>query len=1086
MSDRSSCAGVWGGLLAALLLGGGTVSAAIPEAARRDARYALGYLVATHYAGVRSDGTGDSTAGLQQAIDDAYANDLVAFLTLGTYVISDTLRLFQWRPLNSDGSQASNPYRQKAFQVGGEHGPGGTRPLLRLAPTSATAAQFADPARPRPLVLLRHFESAAYPNAARTVPSDVMAAPTGWNIDTASLFNCRLRNLEFDCGGQPGAIGVVWPGAQGGCVERVRVDARGAHAGFYGLPGRNWGGIDLEVIGGEYGIRHGYGAAQAGGREVCAGVTLVGVRLIGQTRRAIDYVDFVPLVMIGFTIEKDFAAPGMTPLAPISVVESIYTANNTLVLLDGSITLRNAPPGQSAIANPGNGNNAGKTLYLRNVHLTGTTRLVESTAGAGLTATDAARWHRIDEYSYCDPRGRTEDFPAGTMHRSFATRSFVDGAARTTTEPVARLTMDTGVPPVDLVTRHLPAEGFAYFEGTSSPPAAVVTDAPFGAVAGSDVDVATADRNTLAIQAAIDFAATDPRTAGRVFLPRGVFRITGPVTLRAPTKFFGAGKTNVCVLAAHASWQPSASPGVLVRTVDDPAATCYLGSLDLQVPDRNLYEHPFTYFHWRAGVRSMTFDLRADCRLWINRPRFDAARTAPYICTRFDGAAGGRHYFFGHYEQQFTSSTILVNGGGYRSVVIDRTSQPLWFYGFNNEGGKTDRRTTDVEINGATGVVMLGHKREGGAPMLTLRDCRDVALLGGGAMRENPTERTGSATAAYVELAGVCSRILVANILVQQVIEGAGGFTLRDSAPGGVAVPFPLGVGLFKRGEFDWGAVALSRTEGGTIVAPVPAGRLANVAARVQLRAGDGPAVVGVVLSGQGTRTVLVRAVGPGLATLGVNGGVPDPAVRLYRGQTVLLENEDWDAPGATASVGAFAAAGAFALPAASRDAALVATLAPGDYSVHASARPGTGGTLILEVYDLRGDDTAQVTNLSLLGRLRPDAENPIVGFVISGAAGRRVLLRAVGPSLTAFGVGDAVRDPMLQVFAGNQAVEGNDNWGEGGDVGGLVRAMAAAGAFPLGTGSLDAVVSSSLVPGAYTVHLNGGSGTVLAEIYAP
>ena len=284
--------------------------------------------------------------------------------------------------------------------------------------------------------------------------------------------------------------------------------------------------------------------------------------------------------------------------------------------------------------------------------------------------------------------------------------------------------------------------------------------------------------------------------------------------------------------------------------------------------------------------------------------------------------------------------------------MIDRTSRPLWFYGFNNEGGKTDRRTTDVEITGAAGVVMLGHKREGGAPMLSLR-------------------------------------------------------------------------------------------------------------------AGDDPAVIGVVLSGQGTRTVLVRAVGPCLAALGVAGGVPDPAVRLYRGQTAVLENEDWDAPGATASAGVFAAAGAFALPAASRDAALVATLAPGDYSVHASARPGTGGTLVLEVFDLRGDDTAQVTNLSLLGRLRADAENPIVGFVVSGAAGPAVLLRAVGPSLSAFGVGDAVRDPMMQVFAGSQAVDGNDNWGASGDAGGLVRAMAAAGAFPLAAGSLDAVVSSTLAPGA-------------------
>lgn len=104
-----------------LLLGGagcwlaGSLPAAIPDSARADPRFALGYLVVTHYAGVRNDGTGDSTAGLQQAVDDAYANDLVAFFPLGTYLISDTLRLFQWRPLNADGSQAANPYKQKSF-----------------------------------------------------------------------------------------------------------------------------------------------------------------------------------------------------------------------------------------------------------------------------------------------------------------------------------------------------------------------------------------------------------------------------------------------------------------------------------------------------------------------------------------------------------------------------------------------------------------------------------------------------------------------------------------------------------------------------------------------------------------------------------------------------------------------------------------------------------------------------------------------------------------------------------------------------------------------------------------------------------
>ncbi|MBI5692613.1 MAG: hypothetical protein HZC55_21240 [Verrucomicrobia bacterium] len=1084
---RSSVARRWWPVLAAVAgLFASVLSAAIPDAARADPRFRLGYLVVTHYPGVRSDGTGDATAGLQQAIDDAYAANLVCFLPLGTYVISDTLKCVQWHPLRADGvSLEPNPLKTAAYQFVGEHGSGGARPLIRLVPTAATAARFADSARPRPMLLLRLYESTRYPNPARTEPVDVMATIDGWLNDTSYLFDCRLSNVDFDCGGQAGAIGVVWPAAQGAYVESVRVDARGAHAGFYGLPGRNSGAINLEVVGGEYGIRHGYGAAQAPNREVCAGVTIVGARLIGQTRRAIDYLDFVPLVLIGFAIEKDFGATGATTQPPISVVESTNTSNNTLVLLDGSITLRNAVVGQVAIANPGNTTTAGKTLYLRNLYVTGTTRLVQATGGNGVSTADPARWHRIDEYAYADPRGSTGAFPAGTSFRSFATRSVLDGAVRSAVEPVARLSVDVGPPPTDLISRHLPSGGFPAYEGAASPPAAVVTEAPYGAVAGDNVDAATAARNTAALQAAIDAAAADPRLAGRVFLPKGVFLINNSLTLRANTRFFGAGKTNLSVLGAHASWLPSTTPGVLLQTVDDPRATTYVGNLDLQVPDRNLYEYPFTYLHWRAGAASMTFDLRAVCGLWLTRPRFDPVRTAPFVCCRFDGAGGGRHYFFGNFEQQFTSSATPVNGAGYRSIVIDRTSQPLWFYGFNNEGGKTDRRATDVELLGARHVVMLGLKREGGAPMLTLRDCRDVALLGGGAMREPPAERTGDPAAAYVEITGICSRITVAGLLVQQVGEGAGGYTVRETASDGAALAFPLGAALFQRGSFDWdaevpGRVPPANTGGGD------GGRLVNVAARVRVRAEEGPTIVGFVVAGTGQRTVLVRAVGPGLAALGVGDGVPDPAVRLYRGQTSVADNEDWGGAGGTASAAIFAAAGAFGLPAGSRDAALVATLGAGDYSAHATVRPGTGGSLVIEVFDLQGDASARLTNLSLLGRSGGAVDFPIVGFVLAGTGGRTVLARAVGPSLAAFGVADAVADPALRLFLGGRSLDGNDTWGMGAEVPDLVTATAAAGAFALPVGSRDAALAGALAPGAYTVHLLGGSGRVLAEIYAP
>jgi hypothetical protein len=116
----------------------------------------------------------------------------------------------------------------------------------------------------------------------------------------------------------------------------------------------------------------------------------------------------------------------------------------------------------------------------------------------------------------------------------------------------------------------------------------------------------------------------------------------------------------------------------------------------------------------------------------------------------------------------------------------------------------------------------------------------------------------------------------------------------------------------------------------------------------VPLLAEEGPAIVGFVVSGAGTRTVLVRAIGPGLAALGVSGGVPDPAVRLFRGQTVVAENEDWSTPDGSATAAVFAATGAFALPAGSRDASLVAPLAPGAYTVHVF---GGIGRVLAEIY---------------------------------------------------------------------------------------------------------------------------------------
>jgi hypothetical protein len=127
--------------------------------------------------------------------------------------------------------------------------------------------------------------------------------------------------------------------------------------------------------------------------------------------------------------------------------------------------------------------------------------------------------------------------------------------------------------------------------------------------------------------------------------------------------------------------------------------------------------------------------------------------------------------------------------------------------------------------------------------------------------------------------------------------------------------------------------------------------RLVNVSVLKQL---GSSLTVGFVIAGAAPRTVLIRAVGPTLATspFNLSGVVADPQLSLYAGTARMGENNDWS--GTPALAAAFAQVGAFALPAGSRDAALLATLAPGSYSVQVSGVGGTAGIALVEVYEMR------------------------------------------------------------------------------------------------------------------------------------
>ncbi len=112
--------------------------------------------------------------------------------------------------------------------------------------------------------------------------------------------------------------------------------------------------------------------------------------------------------------------------------------------------------------------------------------------------------------------------------------------------------------------------------------------------------------------------------------------------------------------------------------------------------------------------------------------------------------------------------------------------------------------------------------------------------------------------------------------------------------------------------------------------------------------------ITGFVLSSPAPKRVLFRAIGPGLAAFGVGSTLPNPRVILYRGPTIVHENDDREASPDPFEVAAVTAAlGAFPLARGSKDAAILATLAPGSYTALVTDVGGATGNALIEIYEV-------------------------------------------------------------------------------------------------------------------------------------
>ncbi len=270
------------------------------------------------------------------------------------------------------------------------------------------------------------------------------------------------------------------------------------------------------------------------------------------------------------------------------------------------------------------------------------------------------------------------------------------------------------------------------------------------------------------------------------------------------------------------------------------------------------------------------------------------------------------------------------------------------------------------------------------------------------------------------------------------------------------------------------------------------AGRLLNLSTRAQV-AGGATLIAGFAVQGAGQRVFLLRGVGPALANFQL-AGMPDPRMQLFSGTTVIGANDDWGAATGGFSVRDTASAvGAFALPDGSKDAAVVLALAPGLYTTHIASADERGGVVLVEAYDaLGGDPTTRLANVSTRGRVGVGADALFAGVAVAGPGRSRLLLRAVGPGLTQFGVGGVLARPTMALYAqlpggGERLLRTNTGWSAEGGAYDLATAAALVQAFALTNGSADCAMVVTVEPGNYTIQVSGvgnTTGEALVEIY--
>src|SRR6266404_3625745 len=222
--------------------------------------------------------------------------------------------------------------------------------------------------------------------------------------------------------------------------------------------------------------------------------------------------------------------------------------------------------------------------------------------------------------------------------------------------------------------------------------------------------------------------------------------------------------------------------------------------------------------------------------------------------------------------------------------------------------------------------------------------------------------------------------------------------------------------------------------------------------------------------------------------SLPVNGSLADPTLELHQANTTLATNDNWRINDQTGQSQEAEIQATTIPPKNDLESAIVATLNPGSYTAVLAGKNGGTGIGLVEVYDLAQGANSKLANISSRGFVDTGDNVMIGGLIAGGPSGgsTRVLVRALGPSLTNSGVAGALGDPMLELHDGNgTTIASNDNWKFRPDGSSQQTEIEGTGIPP--SNDLESALVRLLSPGNYTAIVRGVNGTTgvgLVEAY--